>query len=209
MQESPLDNYMKFQEFVKKEATDIATQVYNELGTKYNVAQVPTHSHNGIDSVAITESVVTTGNKNLSGLIFDTSETITVTGLNLNNMKRIVLHGFAANNKSAPATKRAIINGEIQFGRCYSLGGSGTGTITVDTNAPGTPFIQISNAMYVDSTDLTKNRVSTTGFAFVSVSDDTSTEIVRLTLDSYTRNSMTFTCTLSANWKVQANIIIS
>lgn len=45
--------YQKIQELVKKEARAQATAVYNELGTRYNVAKVPTHLHNGIDSVPI------------------------------------------------------------------------------------------------------------------------------------------------------------
>jgi hypothetical protein len=32
----------------------IATQVYNELGTKFGVAQIPTHTHNGVDSNQVT-----------------------------------------------------------------------------------------------------------------------------------------------------------
>lgn len=53
MTESPLDNYMKLQNFVQKEARDVATQVYNELGTQTGVAKVPVHIHNGVDTSQI------------------------------------------------------------------------------------------------------------------------------------------------------------
>lgn len=44
------DIYAQIQDFVKKEATDIATSVYRDLGTEYGVAEVPFHTHNGVDS---------------------------------------------------------------------------------------------------------------------------------------------------------------
>lgn len=56
--EDPLSSYMKIQEMVRNEARQIAEQVYNDLGTRYNVATVPTHSHNGVDSVQIAPSGV-------------------------------------------------------------------------------------------------------------------------------------------------------
>ena len=201
--------FAKIQELVKNEARQEATNVYNELGTKYNVAQVPTHSHNGIDSNPISESDVIPANKHFSGLVFDTSETITIIGLNTSNIRRISFLGFVANNKSAPATKRAITNGEVQFGRCYEFSGNGTGTVAVTTNKVGTSFVQMSNYMYVDSTDLTKNRVGIGGGSLVYVLDDVGTVVADLTLDNYDYNSLTFTCTLDTDWKLQGNIIIS
>lgn len=51
--QNPLDGYMKIQEFVRKEARDIATDVYNTLGTRYNVAKVPEHQHDGVDTTQI------------------------------------------------------------------------------------------------------------------------------------------------------------
>lgn len=41
---------MELQNFVQKEARDVATQVYKDLGTQMGVAQVPVHIHNGIDT---------------------------------------------------------------------------------------------------------------------------------------------------------------
>lgn len=206
--DSPIDLFAKLQPLVQNEARQQATNVYKELGTRYNVASVPTHLHNGIDSVPISESDVIPGNKTLSGLLFDTSETITLVGLNTANIRRIVYLAFAANNKTLPATKRAIINGEVQFGRCYSFSGNGTGTIAVETSRVGTPFVQICNAMYVDSTDLTKNRVHI-GAALAEATDDSGSNVVSLTLDNYDYNSLTLTCTLATDWKLQGNLIIS
>lgn len=206
MKEDPL----KLQAMIENIATQVANKVYDSKGTKWGVASVPTHTHDGVDSVQLSERNIKTGQKNVSGFVFDTSETIVIRGLNISNMKRLVFYGFAANNADgSPATLRAIINGEIQFGRCYEFSGDGTGTIEVTTNGAGSLFIQISNSMYVDSTTLANNRVSYTDTGVAIAVDNSSNIVVLLTLDSYTDNSMTFTCTLASNWKLQGNIIIS
>lgn len=44
---------------IQQEARKAAEAVYNENGTKYGVAQVPAHSHNGVDSVQIDPSGMT------------------------------------------------------------------------------------------------------------------------------------------------------
>lgn len=46
----PLDFYTKIQPLVEQDAQRIATDVYNTLGTQYDVPQVPYHEHNGVDS---------------------------------------------------------------------------------------------------------------------------------------------------------------
>ncbi len=175
---------------------------------QFNLSKIPNHFHNGTDSNRIAEVDLEQNNKNISGLIFDTSETVTLTGLNLRNIKGITLLGFAANNADgSPATKRAIINGEAQFGKCFGFTGAGTGAIQITTSKVGDPFIQMSNGMYVDSTDLTKNRVAI-GPNLARAVDDTAAVMASLTIDDYTYTSLTLTCVVATNWKLQANIII-
>lgn len=50
MDQTKLEKYAEIQAMVKKEARDIAMQVYSEMATQYGVAVVPTHSHNNVDS---------------------------------------------------------------------------------------------------------------------------------------------------------------
>lgn len=45
--------YAQIQDFVAKDATDIANKVYEERATKYGVADVPFHVHNNIDAPAV------------------------------------------------------------------------------------------------------------------------------------------------------------
>lgn len=55
----PNKNEEKLLELIRREARAMAEQVYDEMGTKYGVADVPTHMHNGVDSVQIPPSAIT------------------------------------------------------------------------------------------------------------------------------------------------------
>lgn len=188
------------------------------LDKQYNLSKLQNHLHNGTDLNKINAADLVNNIKNISGLVADTSETITFTGLNIPNIERITFYGFAANNADAsPATKRAICNGECDFGKLYSFTGGGTTGVVVITNSIiGSPLISFCNSMYVDSSDLTKNRVAIGGVdanspagQLVRVVDDTSTEVVVLEILSYTYNSITMRVTLGTNWKLQGNLVIA
>lgn len=56
MEPTKLEKYAEIQAMVRKEARDIATQVYKELGTKFGVPSVPLHVHNGSDAPKIPSS---------------------------------------------------------------------------------------------------------------------------------------------------------
>jgi hypothetical protein len=49
----PDELYAKIQPFVQKEATDIASKVYQTKGTRWGVPEVPFHEHTGVDSSQI------------------------------------------------------------------------------------------------------------------------------------------------------------
>ncbi len=55
---TPLEQYQQIQAMVQKEAREIATSVYKELGSQYGVPSVPVHDHDGVDSLQIpTENI--------------------------------------------------------------------------------------------------------------------------------------------------------
>jgi hypothetical protein len=217
-----LDFYTKIQDLVRKEAEQVATQVYNKLGTKYNVAQVPTHTHNGIDSVQIPYKNIIQGQKYTSGLIvYDDAfapltATFTIGGIF--NPTRIVFAGFAANNADGtPATKRAIINGEINFGTCLEFSDM-TPPIVVSTSGAGKPFLQFCNSMYIDSSDLTKNRVIATEGAgdsatayFILSNDDAAAVFASVQATDYNNQTgiLTIDVVLAANVKLQGALTIT
>ncbi len=205
----PLDNYMKMSEFVKKEARDEAIKVYEEMATKFGVASIPVHTHNGIDTPMIPEDNVFPTNK-LAGLLQLSNPTglpdsDSFTFKNVNNITRISFHGYAANNASAPATQRASITGEVIFGRCFYMNGVGP-SISLDTNGPGIPFVQSSSSMFVDETDLTTNTVVTG--PYLAYAGDPTDDLAILTLNTYTDNSLTFDILLGPQWTLVGTIII-
>jgi len=216
--EDPLKLYTKIQELVKNEARQVATEVYNKLGTKFGVAEIPTHTHNGVDSNQIPYKNLVQGNKYGSTLIEDVSETVTIGGIF--NPTRIIFQGFAANNADGtPATKRAIINGEINFGQCFEFTDM-TPPYTVSTSGAGKPFYQSSNSMYIDSTTLANNRVSSSSGAglgisdtafFIYSTDNTGAVVASAQAISYNNQLglLTITFVVGTNWKIQGALIIT
>lgn len=183
---------------------------------QFNLSKIPSHTHDGKDTNKILQKNVIPNQKVMTFMIEDTSETFTIS--NIPNITRISFLGFAANNKSAPATKRAIINGIAEFGNCFGFSGSGT-NISFASNVSLTPEpIQAYNYMYTDTSNLTKTRVgagngSYSGGVYTSMlcraADDTGGDVVALEITSYTSSSITFTCTLTADWKLQGTLILT
>lgn len=172
---------------------------------QFETSKIPIHEHNGIDTVKIKERNIVSNDKISTFLIVDTTETFSI--INLPNAKSVKFTGFAANNATDPATKRCIINGGIELGPTYGFSGTGS-TISYDNNIP-VPFIQYSNAMYVDSTTLANNRVSSTNQYFAYATDEGANVLLSAELTSATQTSMTMTITLAATWKLQGALIIT
>ena len=275
-----LELYTKIQELVKNEARQQATQVFNELGTKYGVAQVPTHTHNGVDSLQLNTQTFIQGNKYVSGLIEDTTETVEIGGIS--NPTRIVFQGFVANNATTAytltgtvamgatsatldsnwtlpsdirlvtfsngdtrmvtftnastsiswtgglssgatasitvgASKRAIINGEINFGTSFEFSDL-TPPYVVKTSGAGQPFTQSSNSMYVDSNTLANNSVSASAGAgasatafFIIAQNESGTIIASAQATSYNNQLgiLTIDFVVATGWKLQGALTIT
>ena len=119
------------------------------------------------------------------------------------------LGGVSTSSVTASASLRAICNGIVQVGRAYKLTGTNNSiTINSDYNI-GEAFSQISNSMYVDSNDLTKNRVNTSSTDLLLVQDDTSTVVSRLTVNSFNNNTVSITSIVVGGWKIQGALIIT
>lgn len=212
----PLDIYTKIQTLVQNDIRQIAQEVYDKEGTKYGVAQVPNHTHTGIDTNRINYKDIIQGNKYISLLTQDTSEEVVIGGVF--NPSRIVFQGFAANNADgSPATKRTLINGEINFGNCLGFTDL-TPPYTVSTSGPGKPFTQSCNSIYVDSSDLTKTRVFVSqgvdvaiGPLFIYADDDLGTPFAYGQLTSYNNQLglLTIDFLVGTNVKIQGALTIT
>ncbi len=199
---------------LEQKIRQIAEQVYatKTQKAKYGVSQVPFHTHNGTDSSRINEKDMVHNTRNYTRLFSDESGIFTLR--NVANVNCLTLKGFVANNANgSPATKRAIINGEAYFGRCFTFAGQPP-NIDVTTTVVGIPFVQSSNAMYLSvtgsgATIAVSNRVSVSP-NIALVTDGTNT-IVEMTILSYNNGTITFNLQLQAanNWLLQVDLILS
>lgn len=119
---NPLDLYSSIQELVKKDAGLVAGQVYDEKGTRYGVADVPIHTHNGVDSAKIDFQ-------------------------NLNSKVRYLLYRIIDSATSVTATTSVggdfvmpFSGGILDMGVTVDTAGT-TGTMTVDINLNGTTLM--------------------------------------------------------------------
>lgn len=205
-----LEKYEEIQALVRKDAKEEAEKVYNVRGTQYGVPKTPYHTHNGIDSALINENNILLGDK-LNTQLFASNPTgdpdsETLVLRNVPNVSRISFHGFAANNASGPASQRAVITGEIIFGRCYTFTGTGP-NIFVTTNTPGEPFRQACDFMFTDTADIENTRVGTAPVLAFALNSSAS-PVATMTLLSYTNNALTFQVDLGPQFTLQGNIII-
>lgn len=203
---------IKLQSLIDNRAKEIATKVYNDLGTKYNVAQVPTHTHNGIDSVKINEENLVNGVRYISllDLFWENGDpdpvSLTFQIKNVINPTFISFKGIAANNSGGnPVSKRAMVNGEVAFGTCYTFDGIFP-DVTVESNKLS--FVQGSNYIFTDTTSLANTRVGSSPLHLVYVTDNTGTAVAYLTLDSYNNGLLTLTVTLAEFWRIAGTIIV-
>jgi hypothetical protein len=174
---------------------------------QFNASKIPSHVHNGTDTVKISAVDIIQNVKYSTFIEEDISETFVITNV-FSNMSKISFAGFAANNADGTsATKRAIINGETHFGRCFKFGGSGSSIKVIPQTFN---LIQSSNFMYVDSTSLTNNRVGATNDNFLAYAlDNTGSVVASLFVQSYTNSSISMTVDLATNWKLQGSLIFT
>lgn len=193
--------FAKIQELVKKEARQEATNVYNELGTKYSVAQVPTHSHNGIDSNPINQADIVGNSKYGAGYGATAGESPKMR--TFSNPTRLCFYGVATNGSG---TKIAKINGEVAIGRSYIF--DGIADVNTVTPTAGTQFVQTCNFVYIDNTSLTNTKMGTQGNYIAYVNDGVNI-LVSMKVTSIEKGFIYFTTTVASGWEITGNFLLS
>ena len=182
--------------------------------SQFNYDKIPAHEHNGIDTVKISQANIINNNKITVDFAATSPGGIGVIP-NIPNLSRITFMGILANNASGgTATKRFILNGVAEVGNCYYI----NGTTEVST---GTNIIAIENNMYVDSTDLTKNRIGAgngldaqhTNY-LVYAQDNTATTpttgLIGVMTVTYDEKNVTLNVsTLATGWLLQGFLILT
>lgn len=195
------------EKLLNQKIKEIAEQVYAQktLKSKYSVTQVPFHTHNGTDSVRISEKDIVHNIRNGTRLVVDENETFSIR--NIPNVSMIQLQGFGANNADgSPATERAIINGVAVFGRVYTFSGQGS-TIDATSTVVGLPFFQSSNSLYTMQGMSPAFQVAVApALAFATSAAETK---VQITINSYNNGEINITVELADNWKFQGDLIFT
>ena len=189
-----------------QEQFDKAIRQYAEKN-QYGVSPIPNHVHNGTDSNRINQRDVIANVGYGTFLVIDASETFVIKNIPI--LRRLTFKGFAANNAISAATKRVTSNGEANFGKFFSFTGTGSPIVVTIANVVPMSFIQHCCSMYVDSTDLTKNRVNASGANFMNSLDDTGATVCSLTLDSYINDTLTITSVVGTDWKIQGVLTLT
>lgn len=138
----------------------IAMEVFNESSfrSQFSPSQTTFHTHNGIDSSRVNQSDLVTSDKYIA---FATATAGYATLQVTTTPTSIQFYGFAANNADGTSpTKRAICNGNAQLGVCYTA----LNSTDLTPGASGqSSFIQASNSLYTEATDVTGIPLTTTG----------------------------------------------
>lgn len=168
---------------------------------QFNLSKIQSHVHNGTDTSRISEKDLIIGDKIRTFLILDTSETLTIA--RVANISSMTFMGFIANNANgSPASNRAVINGQAEFGPCFGFGGTGS-YVSYDNHIP-IPFIQSSNSMFTGSAG---TRVASSNLYFC-YAVDTSGEICKVEILSADKTTITMKATLGSNYKLQGALIL-
>lgn len=197
----------------EEKVKEIVRQMLAEKSTADSFAayEVPNHIHNGLDSSRVSQADIVTGLKYSTLLTEDESETFYLRGVF--NATRLVFQGFAANNADgSPASHRALLNGEVNFGSGFQFSGTGS-TITIDGTGQSVPFVQSSNGVYLDGTagspsDPTRTRVSASTDNFAYAEDNTSAVFASLQLLSYDGETLAIQAVVLSNVKIQGALTI-
>lgn len=196
----------------------VRDEINNERNSsRFRLKGVVQHVHDGLDSAQISEDNVVLTKKIFGFLIEDTTETFSIVGVQ--NVSRIAFHGIAANNAAGGvATEKALITGEIIFGECNQLIGSGE-VINVHTIGTGLPYVQVCNYIYIDTASVANTSVGVAQTSIGNISNpsfigalayaaNSSNAVAQLSLLSYDGSILKFSCQLASGWKLQGGVTI-
>lgn len=202
-----LDSALKYMN--EEQIRQIAKDVYNELGTKFGVASVPAHIHDGVDTNQITQKNVIQNPCYATFITENVSETFTIT--NVPNLRQATFTGIAYDSSATPATKKGLVTGTATFDNTFSIVGAGT-TVFPDTSIANA-YVQTANCIYVDTSALNKTTVSTvggttTGF-IVRVENDLAAVVASLQIISYFNGVLAITSSVATNWIIKGSLILT
>jgi len=145
-----LQLYEQIQAMVKKDAADVARQVYEEEAAKYGVAKVPLHRHNGYDSPKISAWDIIPSQGSSGSITMATNGTRYRIGLNLKSgvsfaPTQIRFNGIAIHQTAGTTDIRALVCGDAFIGPSFY---QQPGTAT-STKVGGPPQVCVQSSSYI------------------------------------------------------------
>jgi hypothetical protein len=212
-----LEAYQDIQAMVQKEVETMFPKLYAEQATKYGVAKVPLHTHNGLDAPFIP------GNNVVPGLRASGSITMATDGATYElgapfKPSSVWFYGTAIHRTGGSIDIRCTIVGNAQLGPTYYF--QPQSSTSVKTGGPLQNVIQSSSALLIDSSTspLTIRAIVSEGH-LVSVEYPPATVVARATIPTstnipqtskgYTGGIVFVEVELAADWEIIGNFVVT
>jgi len=148
-----LEQYADIQALVRKEIETMFPQLYSQQATKYGVAKVPLHVHNGFDAPQIKASDVIASQAASGSITMSTTGQRYQIGLNVKPGSPfapsiIRFNGIAVHSSTSPAITpdiRALVVGDAFIGPSFYLQPLTTSSVTVG----GPPQVCVQSSSYI------------------------------------------------------------
>jgi hypothetical protein len=178
---------------------------------QYDYSKIPSHEHNGVDTVKISQENVIPNNGYGALLVSVTSETFIITGMP--DISSITVYGIAALGTYGAGgyTKKASFAGEARVAPTYGLVGNLPGfasnVLAPDTSSHS-PFVQMCTTTYLDDSSAANSFVIATGQALAYAWNGTS-DVAKASIISIKNSQITIQVTLAAGWFIEYYIVVS
>ncbi len=169
-------------------------------GNQYNVTPTSSHTHNGIDSQRVSHNNIIPSTTSLISLNTFASENLTLE--TIQGITTITLNGIAADNYDQAVTSKATISGHAQLGNCFEYKQTSVSSTYIKAVGNQKSFLQASNSMFIDTTDLTKTKVFATDAHLLYVADGAGNLVAQVEIIKWATNSITFQITLATHWQI-------
>lgn len=148
-----LEQYAEIQGLVRKEIETMFPQLYSQQATKYGVAKVPLHVHNGFDAPQIKQSNIIQSQAASGSITMSTNGQRYEIGLNIKpgspfTPSTIRFNGIAVHSTTSPAITpdiRSLVCGDAFLGPSFYLQPESSSSVTIG----GNPQVVIQSSSYI------------------------------------------------------------
>lgn len=145
-----LQKYAEIQAMVQKEIQSEFPKLYQQYATKFGVADVPLHTHNGLDSQRLKASDIVQSQAASGSITMSTDGQKYLIGLNTKpgsafSPSVVRFNGIAVYPSTASPTIRALVVGDAFLGPSFYLQPESSTSVTVG----GIPQVAVQSSSYI------------------------------------------------------------